>query len=373
MFTPPFPLEPALRRRSGWSTAARPRRHGSPARTARTERALEERCTHRAALPCPSCPRPSHRSCRPDTPSTPSVPITPRSPSTPGSADTSGRSAGSEGSEGPVPSNRPPRRRHPARGRHPSRPRDRLPGDEDSVWLHDALLGPHSADIVRYLGLARSTGGPVLDLGSGAGRLAVPFARHGFAVEAVDRDGPALERLENWARRIGPQVAELIVTTRADLTELRLDGDYRLALLAGAMVSAVPPGARPRLLREIASHLGAGGALALDYTAHLLPGLVAEPQRTWAFQVPRFDGIDEWVVARQTFDLRTMSERITYYSARTGKLSTERVVLSTDKWIVDGDRLAAELHSAGLHIEGRRRHRIDDRTESVLLVCRTDD
>ncbi|MEU9866024.1 class I SAM-dependent methyltransferase [Streptomyces sp. NPDC047971] len=248
-------------------------------------------------------------------------------------------------------------------------------GDADSVWLYDALLGPHSADIVRYLGLARATGGrgPVLDLGSGAGRLSVPFARHGFAVEAVDRDADALERLRAWARRIGPQVADLIVTTHADLTELRLRGSYRLALLAGAMVSAVPPKARPGLLREIASHLDTGGALALDYTAHLLPGLVAEPRRTWAFQVPRFDGIDEWVVARQVFDIAEMSERITYYASRTGKLSTERAVLTTDKWIVDPEHLAAELHSAGLHIAGRRRHRIDERTESVLLVCRTDD
>ncbi|MGW7429064.1 SAM-dependent methyltransferase [Streptomyces sp. NPDC054861] len=247
------------------------------------------------------------------------------------------------------------------------------PADEDAVWLYDALLGPHSADIVRYLALARSTGGPVLDLGSGAGRLAVPFARHGFAVEAVDRDASALARLGTWARRIGPQVAGLIVTTRADLTTLRLHGSYRLALLAGAMVSAVPPRARPGLLREIASHLDTGGALALDYTSHLLPGLIAEPRRTWAFQVPRFDGIDEWVVARQVFDTAAMSERITYYASRTGKLSTERAVLTTDKWIVDPERLAAELHSAGLHIEGRRRHRIDDRTESVLLVCRPDD
>ncbi|MDX2560191.1 methyltransferase domain-containing protein [Streptomyces sp. TX20-6-3] len=247
------------------------------------------------------------------------------------------------------------------------------PADENSGWLHDALLGPHSADIIRYLSLARSTGGPVLDLGSGAGRLAVPFARHGFAVEAVDRDASALERLDGWARRIGPQVAGLVVTHRTDLTELRLDGSYRLALLAGAMVTAVPPARRPGLLREVASHLQAGGALALDYTAHQLPGLIAEPRRTWAFQVPRFDGIDEWVVARQVFDLPSMSERITYYAARTGKLSTERVVLTTDKWIVDPERLAAELHSAGLHIEGRRRHRIDERTESVLLVCRTDD
>ncbi|MCZ0980686.1 class I SAM-dependent methyltransferase [Streptomyces diastatochromogenes] len=226
------------------------------------------------------------------------------------------------------------------------------PADENSVWLHDALLGPHSADIVRYLGLARSTGGPVLDLGSGAGRLAVPFARHGFAVEAVDRDASALERLERWARRIGPQVAGLVVTHRAELTGLRLEGSYRLALLAGAMVAAVPPARRPELLREVAGHLEAGGALALDYTAHRLPGLIAEPQRTWAFQVPRFDGIDEWVVARQVFDLPSMSERITYYAARTGKLSSERVVLTTDKWIVEPERLAAELHAAGLHIEG---------------------
>lgn len=89
--------------------------------------------------------------------------------------------------------------------------------------------------------------------------------------------------------------------------------------------------------------------------------------------MPRFDGIDEWVVARQVFDLPSMSERITYHAARTGKLSSERVVLSTDKWIVDPERLAAELHAAGLPVEDRRRHRIDERTESVLLVCRTDD
>ncbi|MFI8371123.1 SAM-dependent methyltransferase [Streptomyces sp. NPDC085466] len=272
------------------------------------------------------------------------------------------------------------RERTPAAGAGVRIASDALPGlesvaamDEGSVWLHDALLGPHSADIVRYLGLARSTGGPVLDLGSGAGRLAVPFARHGFAVEAVDRDASALERLDAWARRIGPQVAGLVVTHRADLTELRLRGSYRLALLAGAMVSAVPPARRPGLLREVAAHLETGGALALDYTAHRWPELVAEPRRTWAFQVPRFDGIDEWVVARQDFDPGSMSERVTYYSARTGKLSSERTVLTTDKWIVDQDRLAAELHSAGLHIEGRRRQRIDDRTESVLLVCRADD
>ncbi|MFJ3880283.1 SAM-dependent methyltransferase [Streptomyces sp. NPDC090077] len=247
------------------------------------------------------------------------------------------------------------------------------PADEDALWLQDALLGPHSADIVRYLGLARDCGGgPVLDLGCGAGRLAVPFARQGFRVEAVDRDAASLERLRAWGRRIGPQVARRLVTTRADLEGLRLRGTYRLALLAGAMISAVPPGARPGLLREIAAHLEPGGALALDFTAHLLRGLSEDPSRTWAFQVPRYDGVEEWTVARQEFDLDGMSEHITYHSVRTGRLSSERVAGSTRKWIVDPDRLAAELHGAGLYVERRRRHRLDERTESVLLVCRVD-
>ncbi|MGW0392130.1 class I SAM-dependent methyltransferase [Streptomyces sp. NPDC003042] len=246
------------------------------------------------------------------------------------------------------------------------------PVDQESVWLHDALLGPHSADVVRYLSLARGTGGPILDLGSGAGRLAVPLARHGFRVEAVDQDAASLERLEAWGRRISPQVSRLLIPTRADLTELRPLDTYRLALLAGTMISAVPPHVRPGLLREIASHLDHGGALALDYTAHQLRGLSEESDRTWAFQVPRFDGIEEWVVARQVFDLTAMSERITYYAVRTGKSSSERVVLTTDKWVVDPQRLTEELRAAGLRVESRRRHRIDERTESVFLVCRAD-
>ncbi|MEU9027469.1 class I SAM-dependent methyltransferase [Streptomyces sp. NPDC048383] len=276
----------------------------------------------------------------------------------------------------PAPPAAHPAAPYPAGGAVPA-PADFLPGlesvspaTEDAVWLHDALLGPHSADIVRYLSLARRCGGPVLDLGCGSGRLAVPFARQGFSVEAIDRDADGLERLRAWGRRIGPQVARRLVTTRAELAELRLRRTYRLALLAGAMIAAVPPHARPGLLREIAAHLEPGGVLALDFTAHRPRGLAEEPVRTWAFPVPRFDGVEEWAVARQVFDLGDMSEGIAYHCVRTGKLSTERVVRTTRKWIVDPRRLEADLRAAGLRVEHRGHHRIDERTDSVLLVCR---
>ncbi|MEW2404482.1 class I SAM-dependent methyltransferase [Streptomyces sp. NPDC046862] len=244
------------------------------------------------------------------------------------------------------------------------------PHSEDELWLHDTLLGPFSGDIVDYLRLARVTGGPVLDLGSGYGRLAVPFARHGFTVEAVDRDAHSLRRLCAWADRLGPRVRRRITTHRGELTALRLDRDYQLALLAGSMIAAVPPYARPRLLQEIVSHLGADGAVALDYTAHDAAGLAEHPCRSWAFQVPRFDGVTERVVARQEFDPAAMSERVTYCVERSGRSGIRQTVATTVKWIVDQGDLTEQLHAAGLRIADLRQQWLDRRTRSVLVVCR---
>ncbi|TWV32069.1 class I SAM-dependent methyltransferase [Streptomyces misionensis] len=240
----------------------------------------------------------------------------------------------------------------------------------EDVWLQDVLLGPFSGDILEYLALARATGGPVLDLGSGAGRLAVPLARHGFTVEAVDRDRRSLHRLLDWARRVGPGVRERITTTRADLLRLRLRRSYRLALMAGAMIAAVPPWSRPRVLREIAGHLEPDGALAFDYTAHDTAGLIEQPHRAWSFEVPRFDGVAEWVVARQDFDPVAMREHVTYAIERSERGRRRAALATTDKWVVDRADLHRELGAAGLCVADERQHWLDERTRSVLLVCR---
>ncbi|MFC6066517.1 class I SAM-dependent methyltransferase [Streptomyces ochraceiscleroticus] len=244
------------------------------------------------------------------------------------------------------------------------------PQNEQDVWLHDALLGPHSADIVGYLTLARRTGGPVLDLGSGSGRLTVPFARHGFAVAAVDRDGPSLKRLRHWADRLGRSTSALVTTVRSDLAQLRLRQDYQLVVLAGAMITAVPPNTRRRLLRHVAAHLGSGGLLALDYPEHSMSALAEQPGRTWMFDVPRCDDVTERVVAQQTFDLAEGTEEITYYCERAVGHRTHRSKLTTHKWLVETDRLAQEIRDAGLQVDQRTPHRIDGVTEHVLLICR---
>ncbi|MEU0075924.1 class I SAM-dependent methyltransferase [Streptomyces sp. NPDC006332] len=242
---------------------------------------------------------------------------------------------------------------------------------DDQLWLQDALLGPFSGDIVGFLELARSTGGPVLDLGSGAGRLAVPFACHGFEVEAVDRHAESLRRLRARAEGRGRHVRDRVTTTCADLTRPRLRRRYQLVLLAGTLVAAVAPSVRVGFFRSVAAHLGSGGALAFDYTAHDTGALIRDPVRTWVFQVPRFDGVTEWAVARQVFDPAAMRERITYDVERSGGHGAHRSVTTTTKWVVDDAELTRDLRAAGLRVVERRQRRLDGRTRSVMLACRT--
>ena len=55
--------------------------------------------------------------------------------------------------------------------------------------FYDLDLRDDPGDLDLYLALAERTGGPILELGAGTGRLAVPLAAAGDRVSAVDLAG----------------------------------------------------------------------------------------------------------------------------------------------------------------------------------------
>jgi SAM-dependent methyltransferase len=66
---------------------------------------------------------------------------------------------------------------------------------------YDLDLRDDPGDLDLYLALAARTGGPVLELAAGSGRIAVPLAAAGYQVTGVDNDPAMLARAElAWTR-----------------------------------------------------------------------------------------------------------------------------------------------------------------------------
>src|SRR5688572_7506010 len=69
----------------------------------------------------------------------------------------------------------------------------------------DTPHGPSPA-IDWFRAIARRTGGPILELGCGTGRVAIPIAQDGHEVVGLDRSRAMLARAERHARREGVEL-----------------------------------------------------------------------------------------------------------------------------------------------------------------------
>ena len=72
----------------------------------------------------------------------------------------------------------------------------------DDGFLYDALFG-HDDGIEFYMALAAQHPGPVLELGAGTGRIAIPLAKRGFSVTAVELSHTMLETGKEKAEEEG--------------------------------------------------------------------------------------------------------------------------------------------------------------------------
>ncbi len=126
----------------------------------------------------------------------------------------------------------------------------------DALW-HDLECGDYAEDLPLWRALAAETGGPVLDVGAGTGRVTLALARTGVDVVAVDIEARLLEALARRAR--GLPVETVLADAR------RLPGGRAVSLVVVPMQTLQMLGGREgraAFLRGAGERLRPGGLLA---------------------------------------------------------------------------------------------------------------
>ena len=135
--------------------------------------------------------------------------------------------------------------------------------------LYDLDLAEFDADIDLYLALARRTGGPILELAVGSGRIAVPLAEAGHQVVGLDLDTAMLARARASINAAGVSGrVELVqgdMAAAAAIDSVSGRGAYRLAILAlqSILILTTPEGQRA-VVAQMASLLAPGGLAVVD-------------------------------------------------------------------------------------------------------------
>jgi SAM-dependent methyltransferase len=121
-------------------------------------------------------------------------------------------------------------------------------------------------DAELYQRLAHETGGPVLELGVGSGRLAIPLALAGYDVVGIDNDRAMLQRAQaTWDDARGELEPGRLRLHEGDYRELQPERRFGLALMAvNTFLLAEDDAARRALLATMAASLRPGGIAVVE-------------------------------------------------------------------------------------------------------------
>lgn len=131
--------------------------------------------------------------------------------------------------------------------------------------LYDLEYAGHTLDIQWYRTLTKGLGGPVLELGCGTGRIALPLLRDGHTVTGVDLSRPMLNAFEMALRAESEDLRGRASIHHGDFLTLQLNQTFPLVLLPfNALHHCVDEAEVATLLATVRRHMAPGSVFALD-------------------------------------------------------------------------------------------------------------
>src|SRR5258706_199636 len=136
--------------------------------------------------------------------------------------------------------------------------------DYDAIApFYDIEHAHFDEDLDVYLNFAELSGGPLLELACGSGRLLLPLAEAGFEGTGVDNSAKMLSLAEQRLQQTGLTTPCTLV--QQDMYSLHLDQKFRMAFIAlRSLKHMITRKEQQQALRAIRNHLVTGGRFILD-------------------------------------------------------------------------------------------------------------
>lgn len=141
--------------------------------------------------------------------------------------------------------------------------------DPDSLYAeplwYGMLFDERSRDVGFYVDQSDAGEGAVLELGAGTGRVAIPVARRGHAVVAVERSPAMLGALRERLRDEPEPVRARVTAVESDVRDLDLGRAFRLVTSPfNVLAHQLDDEALAAFLGGVRRHLQPGGRFAFD-------------------------------------------------------------------------------------------------------------
>ena len=216
-----------------------------------------------------------------------------------------------------------------------------------------------------WLSQARISGGPILELGCGTGKLSIPLAKAGYAATGLD-SSPALLRFA--ASKNGD-----VRWIEADMRSFELDETFALIMLPSNNLGHLhAPEDFEGCMSSVKRHLRPGGVFVIDVFVPDLNLLVQDAAKEYLlseYEDPERQGLVR-VMARSRYEPRTQIRRTTTIRKAAGQPD---VVGSLDLKMYFPRELEALVRCNGLRITarygGHTGEPFDDRSRFQILVC----
>ena len=129
-------------------------------------------------------------------------------------------------------------------------------------WDYEHFNPLSEEEVNWYVGFARKTGGPVLGLACGTGRLLIEIARAGFTVDGIDLSEGMLELANRKVEKLPTEIGALIQFHCMDMADFQLPRVYGLILIADNSLRELRTERERRsCLACVGRHLRSGGIL----------------------------------------------------------------------------------------------------------------